>query len=79
MIIGALPLAGREIRVEEVGEGRMSFDWRFSAIEARRDPFFAFEPSAVRALVVDVVGRKMEMYASISAGEGLGGSGYSYS
>lgn len=59
--MGALPLAGREIRVEEVGEGRTSFDWRLSAIEARRESFFAFEPRAVRALIVDVVGRKTEM------------------
>lgn len=77
-MIGALPFAGRAIRVDEVGEGRTILFKRFAAIEALRDPFFALEPSAVRAFVVDVVGEKMEIYASISAGEGFGGSGYTH-
>jgi hypothetical protein len=61
VIAGAFPLAGNESFVDEVGDGRTSFDWRFSAIDARREPFLALEESAVRALVVDVVGEKICM------------------
>ena len=54
-------MAGNESLVDEVGEGRTSFAWRFSATDARREPFFALDDSAVRALVVDVVGEKICM------------------
>ena len=56
---GAFPLAGNESFVDEVGGGRTNFDWRFSAMDARREPFFALEDSAVRALVVEVDGEKI--------------------
>lgn len=46
-------------------------------MEALKEPFFAFEESAVKALVVDVEGEKICIYASTSADEGLLGSGCS--
>ena len=41
-------------------------------MEARREPFLAFEDSAVSALAVEVVEEKMQVYATISADEGGG-------
>jgi hypothetical protein len=70
VIVGALPLAGSDSLVDEVVDGKTSFNWRLSAIDARREPFFALEDSAVRALVVEVEVEKIWVYASISAGEG---------
>jgi hypothetical protein len=52
-------LAGSNNLVGEVVDGKRSFDWRLSAIDARREPFFALEDSAVRALVVEVDGEKI--------------------
>lgn len=57
--MGAFPLAGKESLVDEVVDGKMSFDCKLSPIDARREPFFALEDSAVRALMVDVEGEKI--------------------
>jgi len=57
--VGAFPLAGKESLVDEVVDGKMSFDCKLSPIDARREPFFALEDSAVRALMVDVEGEKI--------------------
>jgi len=42
-------------------EGRMRRERRCEAMEARREPFLAFEERAVRAFGVEVVEEKMEV------------------
>ena len=50
----------------------MYSDCRCLATSNRIESFFAFDDSAIKALLVFVVGLKMSVYAAISAAVGAG-------